>query len=52
MPLPTWELTKEIADRLPGRDKDESKDESKDARCETCGASQDEQDMKTRKGRD
>lgn len=50
MPLPTWELAKEIADRLPGRDRDESKDESKDLRCENCGASV-EGDLKDRKGR-
>lgn len=51
MQLPTWELAKEIADKLPGRDKDESKDESKDLRCENCGAPYDEGDMKDRKGR-
>lgn len=46
---PTWELAKEIADKLPGGDKGESKDDQ----CPECGADLDKDPLskKDQKGR-
>ena len=35
MKLPSWELAKEVADKLPGSKRFDN--DKEDAKCETCG---------------
>lgn len=46
MPLPSWELSKEIADKLPGKDGSED-----DLKCPECGQDLKDDELSQSKGR-